>query len=167
MFGDIDIQKIQLNQGSLNLSGLTCSVKELNAVDNTSLIIKNAAIDSLNTSSLSHGVSLTSDSAIIRVVSPAQFTWNNLYYAGTIDVAAGSLQMNATDSIASLHCRTASTAIRRPMHGNAAARKERYGLPLDRHGAAPNHHFANDRLPHHPAHRQFRFSGRNVAKNEN
>jgi len=110
MFGDIDIQKIQLNQGSLNLSGLTCSVKELNAVDNTSLIIKNAAIDSLNTSSLSHGVSLTSDSAIIRVVSPAQFTWNNLYYAGTIDVAAGSLQMNATDSIASLQA-SAGTSI--------------------------------------------------------
>ena len=110
MFGDIHVQKMQLNRGSLNLSGLTCSVKELNAIDNTTLVLKNAAIDSLNMSSLSHGVSLTSDSALIRIVSPAQFTWNNLYYAGTINVAAGSLQMNATDSIASLQA-SAGTSI--------------------------------------------------------
>lgn len=100
--GKVNVQKIQLNQGSLNLSGQVCSVKELNAVDNTSLAIVEANIDSLTASSLSGGVTLMSDSAIIHVVSPAQFTWNNRYYAGTIDVAAGSLQLNASDSIAVL-----------------------------------------------------------------
>src|SRR6185369_10069813 len=99
-----DVDKIHLNQGGLTMNGLFSSVKELNALTNTTLSISHSTIDSLNASSLAQGITLASDSAVIRVVSPAQFSWDNITYNGTIDIQNNcSLQLNNSCSIALLH----------------------------------------------------------------
>lgn len=108
--GDLDVDKIHLNQGGLTMSGLVCSTKELNALDNTTLSIAGSTIDSVAVSSITSGVSLVSDSTVIRVMSPAQFSWNNMNYLGEIDIQNNSsLQLNNTGTIATLHALAGSS----------------------------------------------------------
>lgn len=89
--GVVRIKKMDVLKGAVVLRSTACSMKELNALANTSLDISNVKIDSILQSTFDGSVVLASTpSSTLTISSPAALHWNSLVYNGKIDVTENS-----------------------------------------------------------------------------
>ncbi len=87
--GKLFADKFTVLTGEVNISGLQCSLNELNTSTSGILNLTNATISGLTQSTIDRNSTISSDSAVINTAPLSQFNWDGIYYNGKIFVANG------------------------------------------------------------------------------